>query len=116
MSIDADGFVLPVDVGTETPGLVHEVRVLEQDTSFGQKLAVLVGLLSTHRLPGNAIATETRSRDRQATETIEDGKGTILVHECLLDVVGRRWERVIREVDGTVGVGGCCQDARRHTR
>ena len=39
-----------------------------------------------------------------------------MVHQSLLDVVGRRWVGVLRKIDGTVGIGGCCQDARRHTR
>lgn len=76
----------------------------------------MVRLLGTHGLPFDAVTTKLRSRDRQATETIEDGEGTILVHDSLLDVVGCRWVCVFREVDGPVGVGGRCQDARRHTR
>lgn len=116
MLIDCDRLVLEVDIRTETPRLVHELRILEQDTSFGNKLTVNVCLLGTQGLPFDAVATEPRSRDGQATEAIENGKGTILVHESLLDVVGRRWVCVFWEVDGTVGVGGCCQDARGHTR
>lgn len=116
LRIDGDRLVLEVDVRAEPPGVFHEFRVLEQDTSFSDKLTVNVFLLRTNGLPGDAVATELRSRDRQPTETIENGKGTILVHESLFDVVGRRWISVFREVDGTVGVGGRCQDARRHTR
>lgn len=114
--VDSDGFELIVDAGTETPRIVHKLRSLEQNTSFGHKLTVVIGLLSTQRLPSNAIATELRTRDRQATKTIEDGKGTVLVHEGLLDVIRRRWVRVFGKIDGTIWVGGCCQDARRHTR
>lgn len=79
-------------------------------------MTVGVVLLGTHGFPSNAVATKLGSRDWQAAETIQDGKGTILVHESPLDVVGRRWIRVFREVDGTVGVSGRGQDARRHTR
>ena len=114
--VDSDRLVLPVDIGTETPRVIHELRVLEQDTIFGHKLTIMIGLLGTHGLPGDAITAELRSRDSQATETVQDGEGTVLVHESLLDVVGRRWKRVVREVDGTIGIGSCCQDARRHTR
>lgn len=116
MLIDGNGLVLKVDVGAVAPRMGHELRVLEQDTSFRDKLTVIVGLLGTNGLPGDAVATELGSRDRQAADTVEDSKGTVLVHEGLLDVVGRRWVRVIREIDGSVGVGGGSQDARRHTR
>ena len=75
-----------------------------------------VFLLGAHGFPSNAVATELGSGDRQAAETIDDGEGTILVPESFLDVVRRRWVRVFWEVDFTVGVGGCCQDARRDAR
>ena len=112
---DGDRLVLEVDVGTETPRFVHEVQMIAQHTSFGAKLTLVVRLLGTNGFPGDAVATKSRTRNRQATETIEDSERTILVHESLLDVVGRGWVRVFREVDGTVGVGGCCQDTTRHT-
>lgn len=112
MPIDGDRLVLPVDIRAETPGVFHELRVLEQDTSFGQELTLLVGLLSANGLPGDAVTTKLRSRNGQATDPIKDGQGAILVHKSLLDVVWSRWVRVLWEVDRTVGVGGCCQDAR----
>ena len=116
MAIDGNRLVLIVDIGTETPIVAHELRVLVQDTSFGHSLTVMVGLLGAHRLPSDAVTTEPRSRDLQTTEAIEDGKGTVLVHESLFDVVGCRWVRIFREVDRTVGIGSSCQNTRRHTR
>ena len=116
MSIDGNRLVLIVNTRTETPVTAHEFRVLAQDTSLSHALAVLVGQLGPHGLPSHAITTEPRSRDWQTAETVEDGKGTVLVHESSLDVVGCRWVGIFREVDGTVGIGGCCQNSRRHTR
>lgn len=115
MPIDVDRLVLPVDIRAETPGVFHELRVLEQDTSFGQELTLLVSLLSANGLPGDAVTTKLRSRNGQATDPIKDGQGAILVHKSLLDVVWSRWVRVLWEVDRTVGVGGCCQDARENS-
>ena len=116
LPIDGDRLVLPVDVGAETPRILHELRVLKQDTSFRHELTIDIGLLGTNGLPGDAIATESRSRNRQATKTIDDGEGTVLIEESLLDVIGRCWVRIFREVDSTIGVDGCCQDTRRNAR
>lgn len=109
---DRNGLVLIVDIGTITPSVSHQLRVLVQDLLFGAELTIMVGLLGTHGLPFDAVATKFRSRDRQTTKTIEDGEWTILVHQSLLDVVGRRWVCVLWEVDGPIEIGGRRQDAR----
>ena len=46
--IDCDRLVLVIDIGTETPRVIHKLRVLEQDTGLCDKLAVVIGLLGTN--------------------------------------------------------------------